>query len=273
MASDAGGENGGSMHIHKPTQMEGLRGFLAEVGIIVLGIVIALALDQAVEWNYWREQANRTEKALQAELKANFVFAYERRVLDTCVNNRIAFLRDKLLEPGAHWEGVALRDSGSGFYRATAMPPVFRVPFRPRRTEAWQTALASGVLNHMPSQRVAIYARIYDQVAMMKQTQDAEITSLHDVGGLAFSRDLTTSDRTGYLDRLETIANLNRMMVGESGQLLHAPFAFGADAFHLSQADAATLFKRIRVAAGPCAIAEPVPTANDPASSFWFTTP
>lgn len=153
------------------------------------------------------------------------------------------------------------------------MPPVFGIPFRPRRMEAWQTALASGVLNYMPSERVAIYARIYDQIAMMKQTQDAEISALHEVGGLAFDRDLTMSDRTSYLDRLETIANLNRMTVGESGQLLHAPFTLGADAFHLSKAEAASLLGRVRARAGSCVIAETVPTPTDPAYTFWFTVP
>jgi hypothetical protein len=261
------------MHIHSPKPLHGWRAFLGEIGVIVVGILIALALEQTLEWVSWHEQVERTEAALQAELKAQFLFAYERRVLDTCVNARIAFLRDKLLEPGAHWAGAARSGNVNAFYKKSAMPAVFYVPFRPRRMEAWQTALASGVLNHMPSERVAIYARIYDQVAMMKQTQDAEISALHQVGGLAFTRDLTTSDRTSYLDRLETISDLNERMVGESGQLLHAPFSLGPDTFHLSKADALAIFRRIRTADGSCAIAEAVPTAKDPASTSWFTTP
>jgi hypothetical protein len=261
------------MHIHRPKPLRSVREFLGEVGVIVVGIVIALTLEQAVEWLHWHAQVERTEAALQAELKTNFVFAYERRVLDVCVNDRIAILRDRLLEPGPHWMGVGLSSNDNGFYRKTPMPPVFGIPFRPRRMEAWQTALASGVLNYMPSARVAIYARIYDQVAMMKQTQDAEIPALHQVGGLAFNRDLTTSDRTAYLDRLETIANLNRMMVGESGQLLHAPFALGADAFHLSQAEASVIVSRARAMYGSCVIAATVPTVKDPPFTFWFTVP
>ena len=63
------------------------------------------------------------------------------------------------------------------------------------------------------------------------------------------------------------------MMGGESGQLLHAPFALGDDAFHLSQADASIIVNRTRAVYGSCVIAETVPTANDPASTFWFTVP
>lgn len=125
----------------------------------------------------------------------------------------------------------------------------------------------------MASAHTAIYARIYDQVAMLKQTQEAEIAALHQIGGLAFDRELTPSDRTAYLDRLETIAYLNRTMVGASGQLLHAPFALGPDAFHLTQADATFFVNRARAAYGSCVIPEAIPTASDPASSFWFTTP
>jgi len=61
---------------------------------------------------------------------------------------------------------------------------------------------------------------------------------LNGIGALAFARDLTTSERNSHLDRLETISDLNWRMVGESGQLLHAPFAPGADSFHLTPSDA-----------------------------------
>ena len=201
-----------SMHIHKPGPPRSPRELLREIGIIVVGILIALALEQSVEWLHWSEQVTRTEAALQAELKTNFQFAYERRVVDACVNDRIAFLRDRLLAPGPSWKGVGLRTRSNGFYKTSRMPPVFYIPFRPRRMEAWQTALASGVLNHMPSDRVAIYARIYDQVAMMEETQEAELAALHQIGGLAFDRELMAGERTSYLDRLETIANLNWRM-------------------------------------------------------------
>lgn len=63
------------------------------------------------------------------------------------------------------------------------------------------------------------------------------------------------------------------MMVGESGQLVHAPFALGADAFYLQPADASAIIKQARAVHGPCAIAETVPTAKDPASGFWFSVP
>lgn len=260
------------MHIHRPKQLHGIRAFLGEVGVIVVGIVIALGLEQTVEWATWHAQAQRTEKALQAELKTNFLYAYERRLLVTCVNDRIAFLRDRLLEPGPHWAGVAFGSIDNRFYEKPPMPPIFLVPFRPRRTEAWQAALASGVLNHMPGERVAIYARMYDQIAMLKQTQDAEISALHQMGGIAFDRELTASDRTAYLDRLETVANLNRMMVGESGQLLHAPFALGADDFHLTQADASAVL-RLERGWGACVVGEAIPMPKDKASSFWFVAP
>ena len=266
-------EEDDSMHIHKPRSLRSFREFLGEVGVIVIGIVIALALEQGVEWLHWHAQVGRTEAAFQAELKTQFLNAYERRVIDPCVNNRIAFLRDRLLEPGSHWAGVALKINDSGFYKQSPMPAVFRIPWRPLRMEAWQTALASGVLNYMSSERVAIYARIYDQVDYLKQTQQAELSALHQVGGLAFDRDLTESERTAYLDKLEAIAALSRRMVGASGQLLHTPFALGADTFHLSQADASALFERERGLYGSCAITERVPTANDPASSFWFSVP
>ncbi len=44
------------MDIHKPKPFHGLREFLKEYGIIVLGVLTALFLEQAVEWLHWRHE-------------------------------------------------------------------------------------------------------------------------------------------------------------------------------------------------------------------------
>src|SRR6516162_1059103 len=49
---DHGLLGGGCMHVHRPKLVHGLGEFLKEYGIIVLGVLTALALEQAVET--WR---------------------------------------------------------------------------------------------------------------------------------------------------------------------------------------------------------------------------
>ena len=42
------------MDIHKPKPWHGWREFLKEYVIIVVGVLTALAAEQAVEWLHWR---------------------------------------------------------------------------------------------------------------------------------------------------------------------------------------------------------------------------
>ena len=261
------------MEIHKPKAAHSWREFLIEIGTIVCGILIALGLEQTIEAVHWNEQVKRTDEAMQAELKKDFGFAYGRRVIGACINDRIAYLRDKLLEPGPKWAAASLNTIDSGFYQKDVIAPVIRVPWKPWRMEAWQTALSSGVLNHMEPERVAVYARLYDQVGLLKQIQDNEKAALHQVGGLAFSRNLTGSERTAYLDRLETISYQAHSMFGASGQLIHAPFLPGSDGFHVTEADAASSVRSMRAVYGACVTSEMVPRPNDPDSTKWFTSP
>ena len=59
------------MDIHKPKPWHGAREFLKEYGIIVLGVLTALAFEQAVEWLHTQHDIHQTREALQAEIGAN----------------------------------------------------------------------------------------------------------------------------------------------------------------------------------------------------------
>src|SRR5947199_153143 len=56
------------MHFHLPKPLHGWRALAGEVGIIVVGVLIALSAEQAVEsWN-WRSQAAEARSALRADV-------------------------------------------------------------------------------------------------------------------------------------------------------------------------------------------------------------
>ena len=65
------------MHIHKPKPLHGLREFLSEISVIVVGILIALALEQTVEALHWR-QVRQAEVRLRADLEYDVGFARRR---------------------------------------------------------------------------------------------------------------------------------------------------------------------------------------------------
>jgi hypothetical protein len=61
------------MHFHLPKPLHGWREFAGEVAIIVLGVLIALGAEQAVEWLHWRHQQHDTLERLFQESRANVV--------------------------------------------------------------------------------------------------------------------------------------------------------------------------------------------------------
>src|SRR5258708_35450322 len=56
------------MHLHLPKPLHGWRAFVGEVGIIVIGVLIALGAEQIVETWQWREKVGVVRKSLIGEL-------------------------------------------------------------------------------------------------------------------------------------------------------------------------------------------------------------
>ena len=56
------------MDLHKPKPWHGVREFLKEYVIIVVGVLTALGAEQLVEQLHWREQIRATKEALLPEI-------------------------------------------------------------------------------------------------------------------------------------------------------------------------------------------------------------
>jgi len=78
------------MDIHKPHAAKTWKEFFIELGTVVLGILIALSLEQAVE--NWREhrQSREAHEAMRAELAGNIASTGPRAVISACAKARIA---------------------------------------------------------------------------------------------------------------------------------------------------------------------------------------
>src|SRR3569833_1608598 len=65
------------MHFHVPKPLHGWREFAGEVGIIVLGVLIALGTEQLVESQHWRAEVRDAKSAIHQDMaQSNRVFAY-----------------------------------------------------------------------------------------------------------------------------------------------------------------------------------------------------
>ena len=248
------------MEIHQSKHpVQGWREFLKEVGIIVLGVLIALGAEQAVELLHWRQQVQLTDEALQHEIRYDLRHAYERRLDEQCLNGRIAHLRDKLLQPGSRWTADSTPVIGRGnFYDPPAMPQVYRTPGRPYETESWDIALPGTALTHMAGERAAHYAHMYETVAELRAGQAREEELWPKLAPLGFDRTLSVVERTAFLSTLGELARLNQVMAGSGGQLIDEA-SRGGNELRLTRATADTVLAR----AQHCGPTAPIPLARE----------
>lgn len=77
------------LHVHLPKPLHGWRTFVGEVGIIVIGVGIALAAEQAVAAAHWRQVVDAEGRALENELRDNYASMLVRVMLQPCIDRRL----------------------------------------------------------------------------------------------------------------------------------------------------------------------------------------
>jgi len=69
------------MHFHLPKPVHGWREFASEVGIIVVGVLLALLAEQFVEWIHWRHQQHERLERLFDEARMDVTTLRDQRDL------------------------------------------------------------------------------------------------------------------------------------------------------------------------------------------------
>jgi len=229
------------MDIHKPKPWHGVREFLKEYVIIVVGVLTALGAEQVAEWLHWREQVALADEALTAEVQVNLNRSYQRIVVAACQRDRLAELRDLLLKPGPAWKGVPVVPSttfhdppkselekvarlGSTSYtgadNASAIGSVYLTPSAGWPEAAWSSAVASGVFNHMDRQRAATFGRLYRTFERLRDQQQAEQPAKARLAVLAYDRTLTEAEKNDFIQTLGALNAANVGMEIAAAQLL-----------------------------------------------------
>ena len=103
------------MHFHLPKPLHGWREFAGEVGIIVIGVLIALGAEQAVEAVHWRhkveavkEAVRHAEQLMTAEIRDDDLpQAVARAAIGNCNDNQLDDI-EKAVETGDRQQIVRL---------------------------------------------------------------------------------------------------------------------------------------------------------------------
>jgi|tagenome__1003787_1003787.scaffolds.fasta_scaffold20691760_2 hypothetical protein len=88
------------MHFHLPKPLHGWRALVGEVGIIVIGVLIALGAEQVVETVHERTVANDTRRSIRQELDTGLASLALRQQAEPCIARRLRKVRQIVNEWG-----------------------------------------------------------------------------------------------------------------------------------------------------------------------------
>jgi len=148
------------MHFHLPKPLHGWRAFVGEVGIIVVGVLIALGAEQAVERLHWHDQVAAGREELRQDYITILALAGEREGEDKCIRSRLLTLRDLLNSHGDH------------------LPAIGHVGSPPARSwypASWDSLVASDVSTHMSHQDLLAFGGVAQQARQAEETANREI--------------------------------------------------------------------------------------------------
>jgi hypothetical protein len=138
------------------------RDFFIHIATIAVGLLIAVGLEQTVEYVHHRHQVRDAREALSREREANQIrFAIESKELERELpifrkNLAIfAYVRDHPHDPAEKWPGAF---DGN----------ILKIHYV---DSAWRTAQQSNVLQYMPAAEVNQYAEIYGHLETINQLE------------------------------------------------------------------------------------------------------
>lgn len=185
------------MHFHLPKPLHGWREFAGEVGIIVLGVLIALSCEQLAERWTWNERVKDAREAIRRDLQWNFRFADERAAAQPCLMEQLDGLKNAVLRAKGQLPPLPLIVESNS-------TTVYRSPWRPWRDSVWRSAASDGVLAHFPRAERASYDAVYTQIGMLKSLDDQSLEHSAQLMSLANPLPLDPSVQVHFVEVIES---------------------------------------------------------------------
>lgn len=192
----------------------GWRAVAWELGIVTLGVLIALAVQQWAEQRSWRSKARDATAAFRNEVGDHYKWAVEWRVVEPCIVAQLDRLQQRLLASGATLDPAPVHSDRS------FKNYVIRIPSKDFDTSSWQSAISDGVSSHLdPALRQELDAHYVEVRSMINLTarNDVDYQRL-----LSLSRPLPLDPmvRFSLLQTLDELRGRTGFMALQSGQMI-----------------------------------------------------
>jgi hypothetical protein len=193
------------MHVHVPKPLHGWRAFAGEVGIIVLGVLIALGFEQVAQAIHWRYEAAKAQDALRNEAIAHYRGAAEMEVTAPCIDAQLHALEKRLLTQA----------------RGPVAPPVpaqslsgkvFAAPNWVWSDDAWRSTESAGVAPHIDRDFRQKLANYYSKIGTLRDSDRETLLMGQKLRVLALPVQLDSASRAQLLEDLEETRGHYRFM-------------------------------------------------------------
>ena len=218
------------MHFHLPKPFHGWREFAGEVGIIVVGVLIALGARQVVEDWHQRTELRDAEAAMTSELRDDDLpQAYARAAIRQCYADQLDAIE-------------AAVASGIDRTKVSTLARAYAPAVRTWDDQAWQAALSSQVFAHSGAKRTLGWATPYTIVPWLEQTADKEQQELPLLrASLSGNGGLSTAQQDHLFEVISALRRDNQLMSGTSLVLLKLA---GEQGLSLTREQRAPIFRR-----------------------------
>ncbi len=180
------------MHFHLPKPLHGWRQFAGEVGIIVLGVLIALGVEQVASGLHDRASARQAHDAVSSEIKQNLSYMKARMATQACVERKL----DQI--------GSLLSNAGEG-----SLSPQPKWIGQPsmwfNSDERWQAATGSGRVSLFSANEQSRLAGIYVATKQFVDAEEREQDAWAQLRGLeSWTGPLGPAGRVHFLSALQS---------------------------------------------------------------------
>ncbi|HJW40596.1 MAG TPA: hypothetical protein VJ476_05120 [Rhizomicrobium sp.] len=206
------------MDIHKPKAAHSWREFAIEIGTIILGILIALSLEQGVEELRWNERVAVTREQLNAELKDDAASGLIWISVGRCLDQQLDTLSEHV------WTARS-----TGTFAPLASP--YAPPLEMFLNDAWLNARSLQVSDHLSSDEVGNYSTVYFFPAELKDN----VIALHQAAAALepLSRKLdrvTAEEADQFIGRISQAREMQFRMIYASLLLIQSAERVGVSA-------------------------------------------
>ncbi|HEX3422584.1 MAG TPA: hypothetical protein VHS33_04180 [Sphingomicrobium sp.] len=169
------------MHFHLPKPLHGWREFAGEVGIIVIGVLIALSFEQLAVTIQNRANAHEAREAVRAEVSENLWWIQDREDYEPCIDGILSDL------------AIVLARARDGL--PTPMITNFDLPTHSKITSLrWEANSQAGRASLFPEDEQRVLGNMYFTTEEYRASQEEEATIWSKIGFVVGLKHFTVLD-------------------------------------------------------------------------------